>query len=246
MKKILFLAFIALTAFRSSAQTVEEIIESAKSAIGGAAWDNVNSIKMTSVIEQQGMKIPLEIVIMRDGRTYTKITIQGMDIYQQVYDGTTLWSTNFMTQKAEKADSETTENFKREVSEFPSSLFTYSKNGYTVTKLEDATIDGVNCFKVQMTKKTQLVEGKEVSNVEYHYFDKETYALIMTESEIMSGEMKGKIEQIKFSDYQEVSGVYMPFSMDQGVKDLGSQTIAFTAIEINPTVDEELFKYKGE
>ena len=68
----------------------------------------------------------------------------------------------------------------------------------------------------------------------------------MTESEIVSGEMKGKIEQIKYSDYQEVSGVFMPFSMDQGIKDLGSQTITFTAIEINPTIDEELFKYKGE
>lgn len=246
MKKILFLAFIALTAFISSAQTAEEVIESAKAAIGGAAWDNVNSIKMSSVIEQQGMKIPFEVVIMRDGRTYTKITIQGMDIYQNVFDGTTLWSTNFLTQKPEKADSETTENMKRELKDFPSSWFAAGKNGYTLAKLEDATIDGVSCFKIEITKKTQLVEGKEVANVEYNYFDKETFALIMTESEIMSGEMKGKIEQIKYSDYQEVSGVYMPFSMDQGIKDLGSQTIPFTTIEINPTVDEELFKYKGE
>ena len=246
MKKILFLAFIALTGFAASAQTADEIIESAKAAIGGAAWDNVNAIKMTSVIEEQGMKIPLEIVIMRDGRTYTKITIQGMDIYQNVYDGTTLWSTNFMNQKAEKADSEATENYKREMKDFPSIFFTYKKNAYPIVKLEDATIDGVDCFKLQITKKTQLVEGKEVANVEYNYIDKESFALIMTESEIMSGEMKGKLEQIKYSDYQEVSGVFMPFSMDQGVKDLGSQIISFTAVEINPTVDEELFKYKGE
>ncbi|MFM9984971.1 MAG: LolA family protein [Flavobacteriales bacterium] len=246
MKKLLFLAFIALSAFTASAQTADEILASAKTATGGAEWDKVNSIKMTTVIEQQGMKIPMEIVVMRDGRTYTKISVQGMEIYQNVFDGTTLWSTNFISQKAEKADSESTENYKREMKDFPSSILSYNKNAYPVVKLEDATIDGVNCFKIQITKKTQLVEGKEVANVEYNYIDKESFALIMTESEIMGGEMKGKIEQLKFSDYQEVSGVFMPYAMDQGIKDLGSQTITFTAIEINPTIDEELFKYKGE
>jgi hypothetical protein len=218
MKKILFLAFIALPDLQLLLKLPKKLSKVLRLPSVGTAWDNVNSIKMTSVIEQQGMKIPLEIVIMRDGRTYTKITIQGMDIYQNVYDGTTLWSTNFMTQKAEKADSEATENYKREMKDYPSILFTYKKNAYPVVKLEDATIDGVNCFKIQITKKTQLVEGKEVANVEYNYIDKESFALIMTENEIMSGEMKGKLEQIKYSDYQEVSGVFMPFSMDQGIK----------------------------
>lgn len=246
MKKILFLAIMAFTAFTGIGQTADEIIQNSNEVVGGSAWDKVNAIRMSSVIEQQGMKIPFEIVMMRDGRTYTKISVQGMDIYQNVYDGTNLWSINFLTQKPEKADNETMENFKRSVGDFPSPFFTYKANGYAVERLADDVVDGVNCYKIKMTRKPQLADGAEVANIEYHYIDKDSYALIMTETEIMSGEMKGKISQVKFSDYQEVSGVFMPYSMDQGVKDLGSQAIAFTTIEINPTIDETLFVYKGE
>jgi hypothetical protein len=68
----------------------------------------------------------------------------------------------------------------------------------------------------------------------------------MTESEITEGEMAGKISQVKFSDYQEIQGVFMAYSMDQGVKDLGSQIIAFSSIEVNPTVDTSVFTYAGK
>jgi hypothetical protein len=246
MKKILFLTMIVLTAIVGKTQTADEIIQNANDVIGGSAWDKVNSIKMSSIIEEGGMKIPLEIVVMRDGRTYTKFNLQGMDIFQNVFDGTNLWSINFLTQKPEKADNEEVENFKRNLGDFPSPMFTYKKSGYAVERLADDVVDGVNCYKIQMTKKPQMADGVEVSNIDYHYIDKDSYALIMTETEIMSGEMKGKISQIKYSDYQEVSGVFMPYSMDQGIKDLGAQTIAFTTVEINASIDETVFAYKGE
>jgi hypothetical protein len=90
------------------------------------------------------------------------------------------------------------------------------------------------------------VEGKEVPNIEYYYIDMDSKALIMTETEIPSGEMKGKMMQTKFSDYQEVDGVMMPYSNSYGLKGEESQTITFQKIEMNPTVDAEVFKYKGE
>ena len=63
------------------------------------------------------------------------------------------------------------------------------------------------------------------------------------ETEINSGEMKGKISQTKFSDYQEVNGVYFPFSTTQGLKDGESQTIQFEKIEVNPTVEDSMFAF---
>ena len=45
------------------------------------------------------------------------------------------------------------------------------------------------------------------------------------------------------SDYQEVEGLYMPFSMTQGVKDQPGQPITITSIELNPTVDESEFEF---
>jgi hypothetical protein len=88
-----------------------------------------------------------------------------------------------------------------------------------------------------------LSEGKEVPNIEYYYIDKETFVPIMTESEISSGEMKGKIAQTKYSDYQEVNGVFIAFSQTSGIKDGMSQTITFDKVLINSTIDETGFKF---
>ena len=199
--KTLLVAFAFLTASTFTwAQTAEQIIKESIEAVGGKAWDKVEGIQYKSTVEQGGMKIPLEIVYMRDGRMYVKINLQGMEIVQMAFDGKTLWSTNFMTQKAEKMDSETTANYMRALGEFPNALFCYKALNYTVALDGEEQVDGVDCYKIKMTKKPQLVEGVETPNIEYYFIDKDSKALIQTLAEIPSGEMKGKMEQEKFSD----------------------------------------------
>ena len=73
---------------------------------------------MTAEVNQGGMKIPVEMYQMADGRQMTVISFQGKQIKQGVFDGETLWSTNFMTMKAEKSDAETTANMKLEMNTF--------------------------------------------------------------------------------------------------------------------------------
>ncbi|MFM7106810.1 MAG: outer membrane lipoprotein-sorting protein [Flavobacteriales bacterium] len=230
----------------AEAQSAESIINDCKAALGGANWDKVNSIKYSTVLEQGGMQIPLEIFQMRDGRMYVKFNYQGMEIVQAAYDGTTLWSTNFMTQKAEKSTSEDTENHRRTCKEFPNALASWKDLGYTPTLEGEQDVDGAKCYKIRLDKKTQLIEGKELPSIEYYYIDKDSKALIMSEEEFVSGEMKGKIGQTKLSDYQEVNGVFIPFSQTEGIKDGFSQTMSFKTVEINTPVDEKIFQYKGE
>jgi hypothetical protein len=122
-------------------------------------------------------------------------------------------------------------------------LVHYKNLGYSATLLGSEKIEGTDCHKIKLEKKTMLVDGKEVPNVEYYYMDKESNVPVLVETEINSGEMKGKISQTKFSDYQEVNGVYFPFSTTQGLKDGESQTIQFEKIEVNPTVEEGVFAF---
>ena len=60
------------------------------------------------------------------------------------------------------------------------------------------------------------------------------------------GPGKGMVSEIKLSDYQEVEGLYFPFSMIQGVKDGAGQPITMDKIELNPTVDGSVFKFPEE
>jgi outer membrane lipoprotein-sorting protein len=115
--------------------------------------------------------------------------------------------------------------------------------GYNASLLGTEKIEGTECYKIKLEKKTLLVEGKEIPNVEYIYLDVENKVPLVVETEITSGEMKGKISQTKFSDYQEIEGVIMPFSTTSGLKDGPSQAIQFEKIEINPKVDESKFSF---
>ena len=58
--------------------------------------------------------------------------------------------------------------------------------------------------------------------------------------------MKGQVSEIKMSDYQEVEGLYFPFSMVQGLKGQEGQTITFDQISINPEIEDSEFDFPEE
>ncbi len=225
------------------AQTVDEVIKAYYDVTGGSNWEKVTGMRMTANVEQQGMSIPFEITSLKDGRMSMKMTFMGNTMTLAAFDGKTSWTTNWMTMEPEENPAEDSENARRAINEFPNPLFNYQKLGYSATLLEDETVEGTACYKIKLDKKTELVEGQEVPNVEYYYIDKENNVVIMMESEINSGEMKGNMSQTKMSDYQEVNGVYVPFSNSEGLKDGESQTIQFETVEINPVVDENIFVF---
>lgn len=246
--KVLVAALTLLISVSSFAQTTaDEIIDNYFEAIGGKdAFRALKGQKMTAEVDAQGMSIPLEIYVMADGKQITKLEVMGMSMSQDAFDGTDAWSTNFMTQSAEKADAEESENKKRAIGEYPSPLLDYAAKGFSVELMEDEVVDGVDCFKLKVTKKPMLADGEEVDNIEYYYFDQETFVPIKTESEITSGPQKGEVVITLYSDYQEVEGMYFPFSMTFKTEDSEGQLIEFDSIELNPDVDDSFFAFPTE
>jgi outer membrane lipoprotein-sorting protein len=245
MKVRLMLALVAIACSFAQAQTADEIIAKYFENTGGLdKWAALQGVKMSAKVNQGGMEIPLDIIQLKDGRQATTITFQGKEIKQGVYDGATLWSHNFMTMKAEKSDAESTQNFKANLaSDFPLPFFDYKKRGYKVELLGKETIDGSETFKIKLTKNPIMVDGKQEESVEFYYFDTENFVPLMAEAEIKSGQAKGMVSQSKLSDYQEIEGLMMPFSMTQGVKGGQSQPLTITAIVLNPKVEDTLFTY---
>ena len=248
MKLRSLLTAVALLFFvAGQAQTADEIIAKYFENTGGLAkWKALQGVKMTAKVNQGGMEIPLVIIQLKDGRQATKVTLQGKDIMQEVYDGSTLWGHNFMNMKAEKSDAEATENFKQDIGEFPDPFLTYKERGLKAELLGKEKVDGTETFKIKLTKKPIKVDGKETENTVFYYFDAENFVPLMSESEIKSGEAKGMIRQSKFSDYQEVNGLMFPFSLAQGIKDKGTQPLTIVTIEVDPKVEASTFAFPTE
>lgn len=246
---ILFLMAFAFS-LGAQAQTAEEVLSKYFENTGGLdKWKAVQSLKLTGKLNQQGQEFPVAMVQLKDGRQYSSFFVQGKDVRQQVYDGTTLWSHNFMNMKAEKSDAETTENFKANLGgDFPIPFVDYKEHGYKAELLGKETIDGTETFKIKLTKKPIKVDGKPKDNIEFYYFDAENFVPLIVESEINAGPYKGKTGQAKLSDYQDIGGGLMyPFSLGQSVKgEQAGSPITFSKIEVNVKVDNKEFAYPAE
>jgi hypothetical protein len=243
MKKLFFFAILFIASAAVKAQSADDILAKYFENTGGIdKWKTLTGVKMSAKVNQMGMDIPLTVYQLKDGRTATVINFQGKEIKQSVYDGSNLWSTNFMTMKAEKSDAETTANFKTSLGDFPDPFLDYKSKGYKVELVGKETVEGTECFKIKLIKKPLTVDGKPEENSTFYFFDANDFVPIMTESEAKSGPAKGMISQSKMSDYQEVNGLLFPFSMTMTMKGAGqSQTILTTAVELNPKVDAAMF-----
>jgi len=249
MRKLrtIFVMLLVAAISTSNAQSVDEILDTYYENTGGKdAWRAIEGMRMKAKLNQGGMEIPLEIVQLKDGRQMTTITFQGKNIKQGVFDGEVLWNTNMMTQKAEKSDAESAEIMKNESKDFPDAFLDYKEKGYTVEYVGKEDFNGTETFKLKLTKDPLTIDGEQVENVTYYFFETENYVPIAMQAEVKQGPGKGMTSETTFSDYQEVEGVYMPFTMTQGVKGQDGQPITMESIELNPTVDDSEFAFPEE
>jgi len=244
MKKqllILSLLFINLL----TAQSVDEIVANYLENIGGEEkLSQINSLKMEGKAIQQGLEIPVEMIMTKKGKQYITAEIQGKKLVQLAFDGETAWRTNFMNMQSEKMDDESIENLKVNAkNEFPVPFLNYKEKGFKVELVGKEEIEGVQTFKVKLTEGHVKMDGEEVPKVVFYYFDVDNFIPIVAEEEIKKGQFKGtKIQQV-FSDYQEVDGVYFPFSIVQKFKGVTGSEMKISKIEINPEIDENIFKF---
>ena len=245
MKNILALLF-TFSFFVASSQQVDEIIDSYLETIGGVeAIQKVESYKIYVSVNQQGLEIPIEIIQSKNRSSLT-LTLQGQELKQGVFDGEVLWSVGFPDLKPVKSDEEDVINLKNELREFPDTFVTYKDLGYTIELEGTEDFEGTEVNILKVTKTPTLMDGEELPNIDYYLFDMDNI-LLAVRSEILEGPGKGFIEEQRFSDYQEVEGVYYPFSLTFGVKDQpGGQTFVVQKMEINPEIDESEFKFPEE
>lgn len=244
--KTLKMAALALLLCTSSAslfaQTADEIISKYITTIGGAEkLKALKSVKMEMVVNAQGMEIPVEATQEKGGKMLLKLNFQGKDITQMASDGETMWSTNFMTMKAEKMDAETTANAKLSNEDFPDPFLDYKAKGYAAEFIGKETKEGTECYKIKFTKKPIMVDGVKSDDVSYYFFETENSLPIAKESEIKQGPAKGQKSISTMSDYQEVDGIYFPFSINEG-----GQVVKVKKVIVNPTVDPKIYAFPAQ
>ncbi len=234
-------AFVSLTV--AQAQTVDEIIDKYLAQTGGKdKWMALKSVKTTGKAKAQGMDLPIVMYQKAPNKMKLTISLQGKELVQPAFDGATAWSTNFMTMKPEKMASEDSENMKDEAT-LQDPFIDYKTKGYKAELDGKETIEGTECHKVKLTRKPVKVDGKEEENVTYYFFSVADNVPILTRSTVKKGQAKGMVQETSMSDYQEVNGLFMPFTVTQKMN--GQAVFSMTAekIETNVEIDDKSFVF---
>ncbi len=239
-----FLTLLLGLSLQLQAQEAKEIIDTYLETIGGAEkLEALKTVKIEGKAQAQGMELPITMYQKAPGKQRMDMVFQGQEMTQMAFDGKEGWSVNFMTMEPEKWDAEQSKALAAEM-DFPDPFLNYEEKGYTVSLESDsAEVEGTECFKIKLVKKPVTLDGKEHQNFEFHYFDKETNVPIMSESFAKTGPQKGQAIQTYLSDYQEVDGIYFPFSIGQKFNDQPVWDMTVNKMELNVEIDDELFAF---
>lgn len=214
----------------TQAQTVDEVVNKHIDAIGGKDnWKKVTSTKMEGSLSVQGTDVTVTITKLHNKGMRQDIAVMGMTGYIIITpaEGTTFMPFQGQTE-AVKMSADDLKQAQDQI-DAQGALIDYKEKGHTVELAGKETIDGVECYKLNVV----LKGGKK----ETLYIDAKTYYEVRM---VASAKVNGQdVEQtIGFSNFQKLpEGIVVPMTITQ---QFGEVTV--TKMEINKAVDESIFK----
>jgi hypothetical protein len=237
LKKLFAAIFFLLIASASIAQTVDAIVDNYTKAMGGKEkLDKLKTIKLTGNIDiGPDMKAPFTIYVVDGKKMRFEMELQGMKMIQalNVDSGWYIQPWGGKTDP-ERMSPEEVRNAKDQA-DIGGPLFDYKKKGNTVELIGKEDMEGTDTYKLRVTKKS--------GDVSYIFLDATSYLQL---KETSKHKFKDKeVESASLSsNYKSVDGIMFPFTMEERASGDASQGQAMNIdkIEVNPVVDESIFK----
>lgn len=234
MKKTLFIsllmAFIAISI--SSAQDLEKILDKHFKAIGQKGLNEVKTIQATGKWVMMGMESSFTMVSKRPHKVKVTVEIQGAQIIQ-AYDGETAWMINPMMGSA--APTEITGPEAEgliEQGDMDGPLWNYKEKGNQLELEGTQEVDGSEAYVLKLTKKN----GK----IDYYFIDKESSLILKVKTKTLMNGMETETEML-FSDYREVDGYLMAYTIEQRYGGQTGLTIKMDEVKANVELDDFTF-----
>jgi len=239
MRRVLFgiaaAAMLATSASAQSAPSADDIIAKYIKTVGGLEKiQSITSLRRSGkLIAGGGFEIAIVQENKRPNMIRQDISLQGMTGVN-AYDG----KAGFKIQPWQgKKDAEplSEEELKQviEDADFDGPLVNYQQKGNKIEFVGMEPVEGTDAYKLKVT----LANGE----VRFFYMDTDYYVPIKIEIKRMIRGAEVETET-SLSDYKEVNGWYLPFSIESGAK--GSQftaKIVFDKIEANIVIPDSRF-----
>lgn len=233
MKNLIIFGFFILAlvfAQFAQAQTIDDVINKHIDALGGK--ENLNKIQnvvMEGSLSIQGTEIALTITQVNNKLNRQDINAMGMHGFDMMTDKEGWQYMPF--QGMQKPEPKTEDEVKKSQSDLDIAgpLVDYASKGHKLELLGKEDVDGTECYKIKAT----LAGGKELT-----FFIDPASNMIIRAKETRKINGQDMELQTDFSDYKDVEGVKMPFSITQQFG-----TVLISSIKVNQTLPESVFKH---
>ena len=232
---VILLATCIVPAGVSFGQTVEEIVDKNLKARGGIEkFKSVTSMKINATVTAQGMKLPVTIWSKRPNMMREETEFQGQKMVR-AFDGTTAWTVNPMIAGgAPQALTGTAASMAMDSADLEGPLVDYKEKGHSIEFVGNEKLeDGTDVHHLKITRKS--------GTVQHLYIDAKTGLERKTVITLEQGGQKVDLE-IQLREFKPVDGLMMPSLTRQLMNGNEVAQVAVDKIELNPTVDDSLFK----
>ncbi len=229
MKKIIPLIISAMLLVTASfAQTADEIVNKHLEARGGVEkLRALQSLTMEGSMNQGGVDIAMKYYYLSNKATKVEYTAMGQTGYN-IVTSTAGWVFNPFNGQASAEEMAPDQLKEAQAGLDLVPLLDYKSKGYTVESMGKENIQGADYYKLKLTRSN----GKSV----LYYLDNK-FLLFRSISTVNANGTD--MEMITdYSDYKTTpEGYVFPYRRNSGQTD-----ISFDKIEINPKLDEAIFK----
>ncbi|HKP47411.1 MAG TPA: hypothetical protein VJT50_12500 [Pyrinomonadaceae bacterium] len=236
MRKVLLVAVALLSlGISASAQTADEIVAKFIKTVGGA--DKIQSVKTLRKVGTFNGGGGFEAAILeenkRDKMVRQEFSLQGLTAIV-AYDGNRAWQIQpFGGKKDPEPLGEEEMKQILEDSDFDGPLVNYQQKGNKIEYVGMEPVEGTDAYKLKVT----LASG----DVRYYYMDTDYYVPIKIDTKRMVRGAEREYET-SLGDYKEVSGWYLPFSIETNVKGSSNrQKVTYQKMEANVVIDDSRF-----
>ena len=242
---IVFLFFIT-TSLTSQDLTLEEILENHFDVTGTEKLKDVTSISAEGTIITQGMEMAFVQKVKRPGKARIEVLVQGSKMIQ-AYNGEIGWMIApwLGTDEPQDMGDDETDQLK-EQADFEGKLWNWKDKVESLELVGKEDMEGTEVYKIKMVEKLESEEGEETeedvkADVRYIYMDAENFVILKIQLKkiVRGNEMEIEIFQ---SNYKEVEGMIMPFSMETKMGGNTVTQITIDTYKLNVEIDDNEFE----
>lgn len=234
MRALFIFVFAAALAPVVRGQTVDEIIAKCIEAHGGLErMKLVKTIRITGKFTEGSFQAAFLQENKRPNKVREEQIIEGMAAIQ-AYDGKAGWQVSPFNGRKDP-DLLSADNMKSlvEDADIDGPLVDYKNKDHRADLVGHDSVEGTDCYKIKLT----LANG----DVRYYYIDTDSLLEIKIETE---RSIRGSIhyDETLYGDYEQVNGLYFPFSLETGHKGEADR-VRYTVekVEINVPLSDAIF-----